>query len=78
MSYLRYYLGFGEDDQRSVLENHPLSHHLATQKEELLKIDAVRFERLVTLLRQGVEGGLENVALVEVRFIMARVSTLLA
>jgi hypothetical protein len=76
--YLRYYLGFGEDDQRSVLENHPLSHHLATQKEELLKIDVVRFERLVTLLRQGVEGGLENVALVEVGFIMARVSTLLA
>jgi hypothetical protein len=53
-----------------------LSHHLTTRREELLKIGAVCFERLATLLRQGVEGGLEDVALVGVRSVMARVSTL--
>jgi hypothetical protein len=74
--YLGHYLRLGEDDQRGVLENSSLSHHLATREEELLKIGVVRFECLVTLLRQGVEGGLEDVALVEVGSIMARVSTL--
>jgi hypothetical protein len=64
--YLRYYLGLGEDDRHSVLENSPLSCHLATRKEELLKIGVVHFERLVTFLRQGVEGGLEDVGLVEI------------
>jgi hypothetical protein len=44
--------------------------------EELLKIGAICFEHLVTLLRQGVEGGLENVALVEVGSVVPGVSTL--
>jgi hypothetical protein len=70
------YLGLGEDNHRSVLENHPLSRYLATRKEELLKIGAVHFERLATLLRQSVEGGLEDVSLVEVRSVVAGVSTL--
>jgi hypothetical protein len=75
-SYLGYYHRLGEDNRRSVLENSPLSRHLATQKEELFKISAIRFERFATLLRQGVEGGLEDVALVEVGFVVAGVSTL--
>jgi hypothetical protein len=75
-SYLGYYHRLGEDNRRSVLENSPLSRHLATQKEELFKISAICFERFATLLRQGVEGGLEDVALVEVRFVVAGVSTL--
>jgi hypothetical protein len=74
--YLGCYLGLGEDDRRSVLENTPLSCHLATRKEELLKIGMVCFERLATLLRQGVEGGLEDVALIDVGSIVAVVSTL--
>jgi hypothetical protein len=74
--YLGYYLEFGEDDQRSVLKDGPLSRHLTTQKEEFLKIGAVCFERLATLLRQGVEGELEEVALVEGRSVVARISTL--
>jgi hypothetical protein len=44
--------------------------------EELIKIGAVRFEHLATLLRQGVEGGLEDVALVEVGSILDGVFTL--
>jgi hypothetical protein len=76
--YLGYYLGLGEDDRCSVLESRPLSRHLTTQKEELFKIGAVRIERLATLLRQGVEGGLDDVALVEVGSVVARVSTLYA
>jgi hypothetical protein len=40
-TYLRYFLRLGEDDRRSVLENSPLSRHLATRKEELLKIGVV-------------------------------------
>jgi hypothetical protein len=48
------------------------------REEELLKIDMVRFERLATLLRQGVDGKFEYVALVEVESIVIRVSTLLA
>jgi hypothetical protein len=74
--YLGYYFELGEDDRRSVLQNRSLSRHLTTQKEELLKIGAVRFKCLVTLLRQGVEAGLEDVALVEVASVVARVSTL--
>jgi hypothetical protein len=50
--------------------------HLATRKEELLRIDAVHFERLATLLHQGVEGGLEDVALFEDGSVVPRVSTL--
>jgi hypothetical protein len=48
------------------------------REEELLKIGMVRFERLATLLRQGVDGKFEYVALVEVGSIVIRVSTLLA
>jgi hypothetical protein len=53
-----------------------MSHHLVAHEEELLKIGAAHFKRLATLLRQGVEGGLEDVALVEVGSVVARVSTL--
>jgi hypothetical protein len=53
-------------------------HHFATREEELFKIGVVCFERLATLLYQGVKGGLEDVALVEVRSVVARVSTLYA
>jgi hypothetical protein len=74
--WVRPYLGLSEDDRCSVLDNCPLSHHLATRQEELLKIGAVCFERLVTLLHQGVEGGLENIALVVVGSVVAGVSTL--
>jgi hypothetical protein len=70
------YLGLHEDDRCSVLENNSMSRHLTTRKEELFKIGTVCFERLVTLLRQGVKGGIEDVALVEVRSVVARVSTL--
>jgi hypothetical protein len=45
-------------------------------KEELLKIGEVCFERLVTLLHQGVKGELEDVAIVEIRSVVAGVSTL--
>jgi hypothetical protein len=51
-------------------------HHFATREEELFKIDMVFFKRLTTLLHQGVEGRLKDVALVEDGFIVARVSTL--
>jgi hypothetical protein len=74
MSHLRYYLRLGEDDRRSVLENRPLSRHLATWKKELSKISAVHFEHLATLLYQGVEGGLEDVALIEVISVVTGVS----
>jgi hypothetical protein len=69
--YLGHYLEFGEDDGHGVLENSPFSHHLVMRKEELLKIGAVCFECLATLLRQGVDGGLENVSLVAVRSVVA-------
>jgi hypothetical protein len=46
------------------------------REEELSEIGEVSFERIVTLLRQGVEGGLEDVALVEVGSIVAGVFTL--
>jgi hypothetical protein len=48
--YLGYYLGFVEDDRRSVLENSLVSRHLATREEDLIKIGAVHFKRLATLL----------------------------
>jgi hypothetical protein len=74
--HLGYYPGLGEDDQHSVLENGPLSHHLTAREEELLEIGAVCFERLATLLRHCVKGGLEDVTLVEVGSIVVGVSTL--
>jgi hypothetical protein len=75
-SYLGHYLGLGEDDRRSVLENNPLSRHFTTREKEFFKIGAVRFERFVTLLRQGVDDGLEDVALIEVGSVVVGVSTL--
>jgi hypothetical protein len=75
-SYLGYYLGLVEDDWCSVLENSHIPRHFTTREEELLKIGVVYFERLTTLLRQGVEGGLEDVSLVEVRSVVTEVSTL--
>jgi hypothetical protein len=53
-----------------------MSRHFTMREEELLKIGMVRFERLVTLLHQGVEGRLEDVSLVEVGSIVPGVSTL--
>jgi hypothetical protein len=53
-----------------------MSRHFTTRQEELFKIGTVHIEHLATLLRQGVEGGLEDVALVEVGSAIAEVSTL--
>jgi hypothetical protein len=72
--YLGYYLRLVEDDRCSILENSPLSRHLTTREEEISEISDVSFERLSTLLRQSVEGGFEDVALVEVGSVVARVS----
>jgi hypothetical protein len=69
------YLGLVEDDRYSVLENSPVSRHFAMREEELFKIGMLRFERLMTLLRQGVDGGLEDVAPIEVGYVVAGVST---
>jgi hypothetical protein len=46
------------------------------REEELFKISKVSFEHLATFLHQGVEGELEDVALVEVGSIVAGVFTL--
>jgi hypothetical protein len=54
-----------------------MPRHFAMREEELFKIDVVHIKRLVTLLRQGVKGGLEDVALIEVESVIARVFTLL-
>jgi hypothetical protein len=45
-------------------------------EEELFEISAVSFERHASHLHQGVEGGLEDVVLVEVGSVGARISTL--
>jgi hypothetical protein len=50
-----------------------MPRHFTTREEELFKVGAISFERLTTLLRQGVKGGLEDVALVEVGYVVARV-----
>jgi hypothetical protein len=76
MPYLGYYLRLVEDDRRGVLENSPISHHFTAREEELFKIGVVSFKRHATLLRQGVEGRLEDVILVEVRSIVTGVFTL--
>jgi hypothetical protein len=65
-----------EDNWCSIPKTSPLPRHLATQEEELSEISDVSFEHLSTLLHQGVKGGFENVALVEVGSIVVRVSTL--
>jgi hypothetical protein len=74
--YLGYYLRLVEDDRYSILENSPISRHSAAREEELFKNGTVNFKCLVTLLYQGVEGGLQDVALVKVGSIVAGVSTL--
>jgi hypothetical protein len=74
--WVRPYLRLIEDDQCSIPENSPLPCHFTTLEEELFEISEVSFERLATLLRQGVEGGLEDVALVEVGSVVAEVFTL--
>jgi hypothetical protein len=74
--WVRPYLRLVEDDQCSIPENSPFPRHFTTREEEFFKISSVSFERLATLLRQGVEGRLEVVILVEVRSVVARVSTL--
>jgi hypothetical protein len=65
-----------EDDQCSISENSPLPHHFTMREEELFEIGAVSFERLATLLHQGVEGELDDVALVEVGYVVVIVFTL--
>jgi hypothetical protein len=74
--YLGYYLGLVKDDRCSIPNNGPLPCHLTTREEELSDIGDVSFEHLSTLLRQSVEGGFENVALVEVGSVVVGVSTL--
>jgi hypothetical protein len=74
--YLGYYLELVEDDRCSIPDNSSLLRHLTTREEELYETGDVSFERLSTLLRQGVEGVFEDVALVEVGSIIARVFTL--
>jgi hypothetical protein len=44
------------------------------REEEFFEISAVSFEHLATLMRQGVEGRLDDVVLVEVEFVGAGVS----
>jgi hypothetical protein len=74
--YLGYYLRLVEDDRYSIPENGSLPLYLATREEELSEIDDVSFEHMATLLRQSVEGGFEDVALVEVRSVIVGISTL--
>jgi hypothetical protein len=71
--YLRCYLSLVDDDRRCVLDDSPLLRHLITRVEELIEIGTVSFERLVKLLRQDVEGRLDDVVLVEVGSIVAGV-----
>jgi hypothetical protein len=75
-AYLGCYLRLAEDNWCSIPKNSPLSCHLATQEEELFEINEVSFESLAALFRQGVEGGHEDVALVEVRSVVIGVSTI--
>jgi hypothetical protein len=46
------------------------------REKELSEISNVSFKHLSTLLRQGVEGGLEDIALIEVGSVVIGVSTL--
>jgi hypothetical protein len=73
--YLGCYLGLADDDRCCVLEDDPLPRHLVTRVEELIQIGAVALERLATLLRHGVEGGLDDVVLVKVGSVDVRAST---
>jgi hypothetical protein len=74
--YLGYNLSLVQDDWCGVLENGSLPHHFAMREEEFFEIGAVSFECLATILRQGVEGRLDDVVLVEVESVGAGVFTL--
>jgi hypothetical protein len=65
-----------ENDLCSILENGPLPRHLAIREEELSEIGDVSFERLSSLIRQSIECGFEDVALIEVESVVVGVSSL--
>jgi hypothetical protein len=75
-SYLGYYFELIEDDRHGVLKDSLVSRHFTTREEEHFKVCVVSFERLVIHLHQSVKCGLEDVALVEGKFIVDVVSTL--
>jgi hypothetical protein len=70
------YLSPANGHQRCVLEDETLPRHLVMRVEELIHLSVVSLDHLVILLHQGVEGGLDDVVLVEVRFIDAGASFL--
>jgi hypothetical protein len=72
-SYLGCYLGLVDDDRCSVLEDEPLSHHLIMRVEELIQLGVVHLERLVILLHQCVECGLDDIVFVKVGSVGAEV-----
>jgi hypothetical protein len=76
MSYLECYLGLMDDNQRCVLEDEPLPHHLVTRVEELIHHRTVSLKHAVIFLHQRVKGGLDDVVLVEVGSVDARASLL--
>jgi hypothetical protein len=76
LQYLRCYLSLMDDDRRCFLEDRPLPHHLIMRVEELVQISVVALERLVTLPRQGAKGGLDDVVLVKIGSVGARVPLL--
>jgi hypothetical protein len=65
-------LGEGDGSGRTL----GITSAFATREEEFFEIDAISFERLATLLRQGVEGRLDDVVLIEVGSVAAGVFTL--
>jgi hypothetical protein len=75
-SYLEYYFGLTDDGECCILNDGPLPRYLITQVEKLLQTSAVSIECFVTLLHQGVQGGLDDVVLVEVGSIDAEASLL--
>jgi hypothetical protein len=68
-SYLGCYLILLNDVGRCVHEDEPLPLPLITRVKELIHLCVVSLERLAILLHQGVECGLDDVVLIEVRFI---------
>jgi hypothetical protein len=60
-----------DDDRCGVLMDGPLPHHFTMREEEFLEIGAISFKGHATILRQGVEGRLDDVVLVEVRSVGA-------
>jgi hypothetical protein len=53
-----------------------MSHHLVARVEEVIHFGVVSLERLAILLRDGIEGGFDDVVLVEVGSVGARASLL--